>query len=102
MKIKNIAILALSLLFAFGLSLVFSAFRCGRTHHYHFCICDIPHFLADKGLLLWCLCRLYRHDCSIDVSPYYSSAIVGLERVGDHLVNVGYSIVNPIGSQTQP
>ena len=24
---------------------------------------------------------------------------VGLERVADHLVNVGYSIVNPIGSE---
>ena len=23
----------------------------------------------------------------------------GLERVADHLVNVGYSIVNPIGSE---
>ena len=43
--------------------------------------------------------RLAEGDCSIDVSPYYSSAIVGLERVADHLVNVGYSIVNPVGSQ---
>lgn len=45
--------------------------------------------------------RLADGDCSIDVSPYYSSAIVGLERVADHLVNVGYSIVNPVGSQKQ-
>ena len=45
--------------------------------------------------------RLAEGDCSIDVSPYYSSAIVGLERVADHLVNVGYSIVNPVGSQKQ-
>lgn len=43
--------------------------------------------------------RLAEGDCSMDVSPYYSSAVVGLERVADHLVNVGYSIVNPIGSQ---
>ena len=43
--------------------------------------------------------RLAEGDCSMDVSPYYSSAIVGLERVADHLVNVGYSIVSPIGSQ---
>lgn len=45
--------------------------------------------------------RLAEGDCSMDVSPYYSSTIVGLERVADHLVNVGYSIVNPIGSQKQ-
>ena len=25
----------------------------------------------------------------------------GLERVADHLINVGYSIVNPIGSEKQ-
>ena len=43
--------------------------------------------------------RLAEGDCSMDVSPYYSSAVAGLERVADHLVNVGYSIVSPIGSQ---
>ena len=45
--------------------------------------------------------RLAEGDCSMDVSPYYSSAVVGLERVADHLVNVGYSIVNPIGSEKE-
>jgi len=43
--------------------------------------------------------RLAEGNCSVDVSPYYSSVITGLERVADHLVNVGYSILNPIGSQ---
>ena len=43
--------------------------------------------------------RLADGDCSIEVSPYYSSAVAGLERVADHLVNVGYSIMNPTGSQ---
>ena len=43
--------------------------------------------------------RLAEGDCSLEVSPYYSSVISGLERVADHLVNVGYSIVNPTGSQ---
>ena len=43
--------------------------------------------------------RLAEGNCSIEVSPYYSSAILGLERVADHLVNVGYSIINPVGSQ---
>lgn len=43
--------------------------------------------------------RLADGNCSIEVSPYYSSTIAGLERVADHLVNVGYSIVDPTGSQ---
>ena len=45
--------------------------------------------------------RLAEGNCSMEVSPYYSSAVLGLERVADHLVNVGYSISNPTGSQTQ-
>jgi len=45
--------------------------------------------------------RLAEGNCSMDVSPYYSSVVVGLERVADHLVNVGYSIVNPVGSQKE-
>ena len=44
--------------------------------------------------------RLAEGHCSMAVSPYYASAIAGLERVADHLVNVGYSIVNPVGSQS--
>ena len=43
--------------------------------------------------------RLADGDCSMEVSPYYSSTVSGLERVADHLVNVGYSIVSPVGSQ---
>ncbi len=43
--------------------------------------------------------RLAEGNCSLEVSPYYSSAVLGLERVADHLVNVGYSIVDPVGSQ---
>ncbi len=45
--------------------------------------------------------RLADGHCTLEVSPYYSSAISGLERVADHLVNVGFSIVNPIGSQKE-
>lgn len=45
--------------------------------------------------------RLAEGGCSIEVSPYYSSTVAGLERVADHLVNVGYSIVNPIGSEKE-
>ena len=45
--------------------------------------------------------RLAEGNCRAEVSPYYSSVILGLERVADHLVNVGYSIVNPTGSQKE-
>ena len=43
--------------------------------------------------------RLAEGKCSMEVSPYYSSVVVGLERVADHLINVGYSIISPTGSQ---
>ncbi|MBQ7779928.1 MAG: Na/Pi cotransporter family protein [Clostridia bacterium] len=45
--------------------------------------------------------RLAEGNCSVDHSPYFSSTVVGLERVADHLVNVGYSIVNPVGSEKE-
>lgn len=54
-----------------------------------------------KDLIAGHFTRLAEGNCSVDVSPYYSSVIVGLERVADHLINVGYSIVNPTGSQKQ-
>ena len=54
-----------------------------------------------KTLIASHFARLAEGNCSMDVSPYYSSTIVGLERIADHLINVGYSIVNPIGSQKQ-
>ncbi len=43
--------------------------------------------------------RLANGSCNTSASPYYSSLVSGLERVADHLVNVGYSIMNPTGSQ---
>lgn len=52
-----------------------------------------------KDMIASHFARLAEGNCSVDVSPYYSSVIVGLERVADHLVNVAYSIENPIGSQ---
>ncbi len=52
-----------------------------------------------KALIASHFARLAEGNCSADVSPYYSSIISGLERVADHLVNVGFSIVNPTGSQ---
>ena len=43
--------------------------------------------------------RLAEGKCKVELSPYLTSVVSGLERVADHLVNVGYSIVNPTGSQ---
>lgn len=45
--------------------------------------------------------RLAEGSCSVTHSPYYTSTVIGLERVADHLVNVGYSIQNPTGSQKE-
>ena len=44
--------------------------------------------------------RLADGKCSIEMGDMFYSIISGLERGGDHLVNVGYSIFNPTGSQT--
>ena len=52
-----------------------------------------------KELIASHFARLAEGNCHVDVSPYFSSVVVGLERIGDHLVNVGYSINNPTGSQ---
>ncbi len=41
--------------------------------------------------------RLAEGNCKLELSPYYSSTVAGLERVADHLMNVGYSIKNPVG-----
>lgn len=43
--------------------------------------------------------RLANGCCKTELSAYFFSTVSGLERVADHLVNVGYSTVNPTGSQ---
>lgn len=45
--------------------------------------------------------RLAEGNCKVELSPYFSSTVAGLERVADHLVNVGFSILNPTGSQSE-
>ena len=54
-----------------------------------------------KELIASHFARLADGNCHVDVSPYFSSVVVGFERMGDHLVNVGYSINNPTGSQKE-
>ena len=41
--------------------------------------------------------RIQKHMCHMENSPFYTTLVSELERVADHLVNVGYSIVNPTG-----
>ena len=62
---------------------------------------DIEESVDDmkKSLIASHFARLAEGKCNVAGSPYYSSVVLGLERVADHLVNVGYSIVNPVGSQ---
>ena len=52
-----------------------------------------------KNLITSHFARLSEGNRSADAIPYYSSIISGLERVADHLVNVGFSIIDPTGSQ---
>ena len=42
--------------------------------------------------------RLAEGKCTLEVSPYYFSTVAGLERVADHIVNIGFSIQNPVGN----
>lgn len=41
--------------------------------------------------------RITDGKCHVELSPFYSTLLSELERVADHLVNIGYSIVNPTG-----
>ena len=41
--------------------------------------------------------RVLRGECTQQMTPYISTLIVEMERVADHLTNIGYSIDNPTG-----
>ena len=45
--------------------------------------------------------RVLKDECSQKMTPYISSLIVELERIADHLTNIGYSIVNPTGDSSE-
>lgn len=43
--------------------------------------------------------RLSKSNCSIELGAFFTSIISSLERVGDHIVNIGFSVQNPTGDQ---
>ena len=43
--------------------------------------------------------RIKNKQCKSELSPFHSNLLSELERVADHLTNVGYSIVNPTGDE---
>ena len=45
--------------------------------------------------------RIKTNACKNELSSFHSTLLSELERVADHLTNVGYSIVNPTGDEIQ-
>ena len=57
---------------------------------------ELKSALSDQHFI-----RLTKGDCKMELSTYFHSTVSGLERVADYLVNIGYSIINPTGSQSE-
>ncbi|MBP5446216.1 MAG: Na/Pi cotransporter family protein [Acholeplasmatales bacterium] len=45
--------------------------------------------------------RIRKNECNNELSPFHSNLLTRLERVADHLTNIGYSIVNPTGDEVK-
>ena len=45
--------------------------------------------------------RIKNQTCKNELSPFHSTLLSELERVADHLTNIGYSIVNPTGDEVK-
>jgi len=43
--------------------------------------------------------RITSNQCKNELTPFYSSLLIEFERIADHLTNIGYSIINPIGEE---
>ncbi len=71
-----------------------------KTDKYHlYQIADLEEEVDNlkEQLSVGHVSRMAKGDCSVELGAYFYSLVSGLERVADHLVNVAYSIVNPIG-----
>ena len=45
--------------------------------------------------------RLSNGSCDLRMSPYYSSLVSELERISDHLFNIGFAFINPTGDDSK-
>ena len=45
--------------------------------------------------------RLKDNKCKVELSPFYSSLVSELERIADHLTNIGYSVISPTGDDPE-
>lgn len=45
--------------------------------------------------------RIKANQCRVELSPFHSTFLSELERVADHLTNVGYSVINPTGDEVK-
>lgn len=45
--------------------------------------------------------RIKRNECNNALSPFHSNLLTELERIGDHLTNIGYSVDNPTGDDVK-
>jgi phosphate:Na+ symporter len=45
--------------------------------------------------------RIKHNECNNALSPFHSSLLTELERVADHLTNIGYSVQNPTGDEVK-
>lgn len=45
--------------------------------------------------------RIKKNECKNELSPFHSTLLSELERVADHLTNIGYSIVSPTGDESK-
>ncbi len=43
--------------------------------------------------------RIKKNECKNELSPFHSNLLAELERVADHLTNIGYSSINPTGDE---